>query len=269
MTQESGRLFMKLHQLEPQGGVCNFMSAIKIAHLALKHRQNRNHKMRIVMFIGSPIDNLDSTELTKIAKKLKKEKVQCDVICFGEADSKIVQIMGQFVDTLNGKEQRSNLLVVQAESCVSYPAAHDLWATGGFEFGVDPEDDPDLALPACCSMEEERARQAAEAAAAAAASGTAAAEPAGGSEQAQNVDVMDMEMGEMTEEQQLEWALRISSCSTTTGAQSAEEVMDVSTAQVDNLDELINNPELLRQIIDDLPGGEKKSEEEKPKSEEK
>ncbi|KHJ98902.1 hypothetical protein OESDEN_01111 [Oesophagostomum dentatum] len=62
MTQESGRLFMKLHQLEPQGQ-CNFMSAIKIAHLALKHRQNRNHKMRIVMFIGSPIDNLDSAEV--------------------------------------------------------------------------------------------------------------------------------------------------------------------------------------------------------------
>ncbi|EYC04782.1 hypothetical protein Y032_0086g1988 [Ancylostoma ceylanicum] len=107
MTQESGRLFMKLHQLEPQAscftGQCNFMSAIKIAHLALKHRQNRNHKMRIVMFIGSPIDNLDSAELTKIAKKLKKEKVQCDVICFGEADSENSQIMGQFVDTLNGK----------------------------------------------------------------------------------------------------------------------------------------------------------------------
>ncbi|VDM73926.1 unnamed protein product [Strongylus vulgaris] len=39
--------------------------------------------------------------------------------------------------------------------------------------------------------------------------------------------------------------------------QQAEETMDVSTAQVDNLDELINNPELLQQIIDDLPGGEK------------
>ncbi|KHJ82722.1 hypothetical protein OESDEN_17582 [Oesophagostomum dentatum] len=38
--------------------------------------------------------------------------------------------------------------------------------------------------------------------------------------------------------------------------------MDVSTTQqVDNLDELMNNPELLQQIIDDLPGGEKKDEE--------
>ncbi|VDO44237.1 unnamed protein product [Haemonchus placei] len=308
MTQEAGRLFMKLHQLEPQG-ICNFMSAIKIAHLALKHRQNRNHKMRIVMFIGSPIDNLDSAELTKIAKKLKKEKVQCDVICFGEADSENSQIMGQFVDTLNGKEgSGSNLLVVPAGSVLTEALissavcrgedggnAPVVGAGGGFEFGVDPEDDPDLALALRVSMEEERARQAAEAAAAAAASGNAPAEPAAGTEQAQNVDVMDMEMGEMTEEQQLEWALRMSMQDSVPGfskenvrpkgliitcsllaptaqpsqAQPTDEVMDVSTAQVDNLDELINNPELLQQIIDDLPGGEKKNDEKKPKNEEK
>ncbi|WKX88993.1 hypothetical protein Q1695_008554 [Nippostrongylus brasiliensis] len=289
MTQESGRLFMKLHQLEPQGQ-CNFMSAIKIAHLALKHRQNRNHKMRIVMFIGSPIDNLDSAELTKIAKKLKKEKVQCDVICFGEADSENSQIMGQFVDTLNGKEgSGSNLLVVPAGSVLTEAlissavcrgedggSAPVVGAGGGFEFGVDPEDDPDLALALRVSMEEERARQAAEAAAAAATNaGAAPANPPGGSEQVQNVDVMDMEMGEMTEEQQLEWALRMSmqdnvpapGAQQPAPAQPTEETMDVSTAQVDNLDELINNPELLQQIIDDLPGGEKKNEEEKPKSE--
>ncbi|PIO62488.1 hypothetical protein TELCIR_15948, partial [Teladorsagia circumcincta] len=202
----------------------------------------------------------------------------------------------------------SNLLVVPAGSVLTEALissavcrgedggnAPVVGAGGGFEFGVDPEDDPDLALALRVSMEEERARQAAEAAAAAAASGTAAAEPAGASEQAQvaiakveltfesptsssyqNVDVMDMEMGEMTEEQQLEWALRMSMQDSVPApaaqpqqAPPAEEVMDVSTAQVDNLDELINNPELLRQIIDDLPGGEKKGDEEKPKSEEK
>ncbi|VDN39945.1 unnamed protein product [Gongylonema pulchrum] len=93
---------MKLHQVEPKGQ-SNFINAIKVAHLALKHRQNRNHKMRIVVFIGSPIDHLDPAELTKLAKKLKKEKVQVDVICFGEADSNKSEIMGQFVETLNGK----------------------------------------------------------------------------------------------------------------------------------------------------------------------
>jgi 26S proteasome regulatory subunit N10 len=52
------------------------LNAIKVAHLALKHRQNRNHKMRIVMFVGSPVENIEQTELIKLAKKLKKEKVK-------------------------------------------------------------------------------------------------------------------------------------------------------------------------------------------------
>lgn len=105
---------MKLHQVEPKvsnfllplqfvQGSCNILSAIKVAHLALKHRQNRSHRMRVVVFIGSPIENVDSAELIKVAKKFKKEKVDCDVICFGESDSENSQIMGQFVDTLNGK----------------------------------------------------------------------------------------------------------------------------------------------------------------------
>lgn len=44
-------------------GASNFINAIKVAHLALKHRQNRNHKMRIVVFVGSPIDHLNSAEV--------------------------------------------------------------------------------------------------------------------------------------------------------------------------------------------------------------
>lgn len=51
--------------------------------LALKHRQGKNHKMRIVVFIGSPV-NLESKEMTKLAKRLKKEKVNVDIVSFGE-----------------------------------------------------------------------------------------------------------------------------------------------------------------------------------------
>ena len=51
--------------------------------LALKHRQGKNHRTRIVVFIGSPL-NFDEKELNKLARKLKKEKVNVDIICFGE-----------------------------------------------------------------------------------------------------------------------------------------------------------------------------------------
>jgi hypothetical protein len=38
---------------------------------------------RIVAFIGSPVE-ADEKELMKIAKKLKKEKVNVDIVSFGE-----------------------------------------------------------------------------------------------------------------------------------------------------------------------------------------
>ena len=40
------------------------------------------------MFIGSPMD-FDEKELGKLARKLKKEKVNVDIICFGEEVSSI------------------------------------------------------------------------------------------------------------------------------------------------------------------------------------
>ena len=51
--------------------------------LSLKHRQSKNHKMRIIVFVGSPIE-AEEKEVVKIAKRLKKENVNLDVINFGE-----------------------------------------------------------------------------------------------------------------------------------------------------------------------------------------
>ena len=39
--------------------------------------------LRIVAFIGSPVE-ADEKELMRIAKKLKKEKVNLDIVSFGE-----------------------------------------------------------------------------------------------------------------------------------------------------------------------------------------
>ena len=92
-----------------------FISGIKIAHLALKHRQGKNHKTRIVAFVGSPIE-ADEKEMIKLAKKLKKEKVirldslvapvfrqvNIDIVNFGE-DELNTDILNKFVTTINGK----------------------------------------------------------------------------------------------------------------------------------------------------------------------
>lgn len=69
--------------------------------LALKHRQGKNHKMRIVVFVGSPVAS-EEKELVKLAKKLKKEKVNVDIISFGE-DTINSEVLTSFVNTLNGK----------------------------------------------------------------------------------------------------------------------------------------------------------------------
>lgn len=175
LTTDVGRLLSKLHQVQPKGDI-NFVTAIRIAHLVLKHRQGKNHKMRIVVFVGSPIET-DSKELSKLAKRLKKEKVNVDIVNFGEDNMNTEKLSG-FINTLNGKDgsgnqdMQSHLVTVPpgphlSDALISSPVIQGEDGTGGiglsgmgsFEFGFDPNDDPELALALRVSMEEQRQRQ--------------------------------------------------------------------------------------------------------------
>lgn len=75
---------MSLAGLEIEG-VTNVPSGVQIAQLALKHRQNKNQRQRIVLFAGSPVD-ADKESLVRIGKKLKKNNVAVDIVNFGEED---------------------------------------------------------------------------------------------------------------------------------------------------------------------------------------
>uniref|UniRef100_A0A023FEK3 26S proteasome non-ATPase regulatory subunit 4 n=1 Tax=Amblyomma cajennense TaxID=34607 RepID=A0A023FEK3_AMBCJ len=171
LTTDVGRLLSKLHQVQPKGDI-NFLTAIRIAHLVLKHRQGKNHKMRIVVFVGSPIET-DSRELAKLAKRLKKEKVNVDIVNFGE-DNINTEKLASFINTLNGKDGGGSHLVTVppghqthlSDALISSPVIQGEDGTGGiglgvggFEFGVDPNEDPELALALRVSMEEQRQRQ--------------------------------------------------------------------------------------------------------------
>jgi len=200
LTTDSGKILAKLTGVQPKGDL-NLIPGIKIAHLALKHRLGKNHKMRIVAFIGSPV-GVDEKDLVKLAKKLKKEKVNVDVVSFGEVEGN-QDVLTKFVETVNGRDgSGSNLVAIPpgphlSDALVSSPilasedGAGGMGAGGGgggqgFEFGVDPNEDPELALALRVSMEEQRARQeaqsggAAAAAPAEAAPAAAAAAPAAG-----------------------------------------------------------------------------------------
>lgn len=126
--------------------------------------------MRIVLFIGSPLE-VDKTEMEKLAKRLKKEKVNVDIISYGD-HQKNNDVLTAFINTLNGKEGTGSHLVSVPrgsqlqEALISSPIIQGEDGMGGagiggagFEFGVDPNEDPELALALRVSMEEQRQRQ--------------------------------------------------------------------------------------------------------------
>lgn len=113
--------------------------------------------MRIVVFVGSPV-TADEPDLVKLAKKLKKEKVNVDIVSFGDHPGNN-ELLTVFVNTLNGKDGTGSHLIsvprgsVLSEALISSPIIQGEDGQGGaglggagFEFGVDPNEDPELAL---------------------------------------------------------------------------------------------------------------------------
>merc|ERR1712070_113083 len=67
-------------------GQIDIISAIKVSELALKHKRATRGASRIVLFIGSPLQNVDERQLAQIGKKMKKNNVAVDIVSFGEVD---------------------------------------------------------------------------------------------------------------------------------------------------------------------------------------
>ncbi|XP_067365186.1 26S proteasome non-ATPase regulatory subunit 4-like isoform X2 [Channa argus] len=278
LTPDTGRILSKLHAVQPRGNI-SFCTGIRVAHLALKHRQGKNHKMRIIAFVGSPVED-NEKELVKMAKRLKKEKVNVDVINFGEEMN--TEKLTAFINTLNGKEGAGSHLVTVppgpslADALLSSPI---LAGEGGavlglgpsdFEFGVDPSADPELALALRVSMEEQRQRQEDEARRAAVAS---AAEAGITSPAADESDDALLKMSvphtdssaptlpdfsRMTEDEQIAYALQMSMQGA--GAEFSAEDMDTgadmesSDAKDEEDYDVMQDPEFLQSVLENLPG---------------
>lgn len=154
--------------------------ANRVLQLALKHRQNKSQKQRIIIFNCSPIEE-DEKNLVKLAKKMKKSAISIDIVAFGELSDDTTKKLQAFSDNVQSAEgsylatipPSANLL---SDSLIATPllggdgttgaggaggAGGDGGASGGndFEFGVDPSVDPELALALRMSFEEEKARQ--------------------------------------------------------------------------------------------------------------
>ncbi|CAH1108762.1 unnamed protein product [Psylliodes chrysocephalus] len=293
LTSDVGRILSKLHQVQPHGEI-NLHTGIRIAHLALKHRQGKNHKMRIVAFVGSPVAS-EEKELVKLAKKLKKEKVNVDVVSFGE-DGSNADALTTFVNTLNGKDGTSSHLVTVppgphlSDALISSPIIQGEDGSGaniggsGFEFGVDPNEDPELALALRVSMEEQRQRQEDDARKAKDVSSTEAGIKSEVIKEEPNEEVlleralaMSMEQGDdqnvtitrpsvdfanMTEEEQIAFAMQMSMQdaqeSSASASASKDEPMEVEGDE--DYSEVMNDPAFLQSVLENLPGVDPQSE---------
>ncbi|KAM5356092.1 hypothetical protein ACJ41O_002738 [Fusarium nematophilum] len=177
LTTEQGKILEGLHRTKKKiGGTSHLKTGIQVATLALKHRQNRSQRQRIIVFVCSPVEESEK-ELTTLAKKMKKANISVDFVLFGDLDDETTKNKLQlFIDTVKTNDG-CHLVVIPPSSkllsdqLIATPillgenagGAGGAGGVGGsneeFEFGFDPAMEPELALALRMSMEEEKARQ--------------------------------------------------------------------------------------------------------------
>jgi len=306
-TTDVNRIISHLSQIQPDGDF-KFLTGIKIAQIVLRNRQGKNHRQRIVVFVGSPVLECDK-EIVTLAKKLKKNNVNVNVVNFGEEDN--CEKLQNFISTLNqGKDEPGSHFVnvpsgsKLSEALMQSPVICEdggLATGGAFDpSGFDPNEDPELALALRVSMEEQRNAQQEEERSQPMETGTAASEtpavapsgPAQATEDALLQQALSLSMGgvaiqkdlsQMTEDEQIELALRMSMQQESASSEAADTVADSAEPMETTADDEGNQEEVdaetLQAILASLPGmnpddpqvnemfeQQKKEEEEKKKS---
>uniref|UniRef100_A0A2P2J5K8 26S proteasome non-ATPase regulatory subunit 4 homolog n=2 Tax=Rhizophora mucronata TaxID=61149 RepID=A0A2P2J5K8_RHIMU len=174
-TSDLGKILTCMHGLE-MGGEMNLAAGIQVAQLALKHRQNKHQQQRIIVFAGSPV-KYEKKALEMIGKKLKKNSVALDIVNFGEEEEGKPEKLEALLAAVNNNESSHVIHIPPGPNALSdvlistpvfvgdggsgFAAAASTAAGGGvdFDFGVDPNIDPELAIALRVSLEDERARQ--------------------------------------------------------------------------------------------------------------
>ena len=256
-TQDLGAVLNSVHGVKIEGEI-NVCAGVQVAHLALKHRQNKHQRMRIVLFVGSPLRET-MEDLKATGKKLRKCNVAVDVVSFGDVEANRERL-DAFVASVN-KNNNSNLVVVEPGANLSdvlcgtaifnqdgaasgsgfaaaAAAAQSQAAMQGFE-GMgdmgDMGDDPALMMALRISLEEERARQEAAASAGASAradaeEGVAASEGAGSADTSPVDATADPMM--LDDDALLQQALALSM-----GQRPSAEIADAATATAEDDDD--------------------------------
>ncbi|KAI1770896.1 hypothetical protein F4818DRAFT_224956 [Hypoxylon cercidicola] len=177
LTTERGKLLDGLHRTKKKiSGSSHLATGIQIASLALKHRQNKSQRQRIIVFVCSPVAD-DEKKLVSLAKKMKKGNIDIDFVLFGDLDEDDVQKKLEAFNNTVKTNENSHLVVIPpsgkllSDQLITTPILLGEGAAGsgggmaeaGGDFGgfdFDPSADPELALALRMSMDEENARQA-------------------------------------------------------------------------------------------------------------
>mmetsp|Transcript_3761 Transcript_3761/g.3195 ORF Transcript_3761/g.3195 Transcript_3761/m.3195 type:complete len:107 (+) Transcript_3761:218-538(+) len=105
--QDPSRVLASFHGTKLSGRI-ELSTALQIAQLALKHRQNKNQKQRIVVFVASPVWE-DQNTLVTIGKKLKKNGVALDLINLETADAGHNEKLLKLVETVDSSNNSNYL----------------------------------------------------------------------------------------------------------------------------------------------------------------
>ncbi|OCF34879.1 26S proteasome regulatory subunit N10 [Kwoniella heveanensis BCC8398] len=172
-TNDLGKLLSSLSKVQISG-IASISTAISIAQLALKHRENKNQRQRIVVFVGSPLEDTNEA-LVKLGKRLRKNNVLVDVVTFGEEGRENDEKLGALVEAAGGGESHlvsippgprflsdvilSSPILFDGEG--AFPGASGSGGAGGEggfgEDGIDPNMDPELAMAIRMSLQEAEA----------------------------------------------------------------------------------------------------------------
>jgi 26S proteasome regulatory subunit N10 len=134
LTNDVSRILNSIKAIQLDGD-SDFITALNIATLTLKHRQNKNQKQRVILFISSPIKH-SIEEMIQTAKKLKKYNIAVDTISLGNVDENREHIK-QFFNNVNNANNSSIQEVPVGYNMMDVLFSSPIFNEGGFDMPVE------------------------------------------------------------------------------------------------------------------------------------
>lgn len=218
-TNETSLLYSVFNKIQ-MGGDSRFAKSLQIAHLALKHRVNKNQKERIIAFVTSEIHE-NEAEIIDICRKMRRNNTQIDIINISNSGN--VNILKTIIDTVNiddqsyflnyDKQGAESLNETVRKSPIMFNNENMNQNQGG---GFDDEYDEQLQAILRMSLEEEQKR------------------------------IDEIEKQNAPEKNEEEERL----------LQQADDIVNTDNKVMDN--EYLNDPKFLEEILDELDDNDKK-----------